>query len=164
MHHGNGPVPGKDLVKPRAIHKIALLERAEFHRLLPAGAKIVIGYRLKTCCTQRFTGMRTDVARTACHQYRIRHEAYSAALRTARTSDRYSANASFRSSRARPKATVACRKPAFEPQSKRWPRKRRPKTSRPSAISSAIASVNWISPPEPCLSLLRLPSTVGARI
>ncbi len=55
-----------------------------------------------------------------------RKRRYSAAFRTACISVRNWPNSSRRSSRARPNATVACKKPAFEPQSKRWPRNRKP--------------------------------------
>ena len=54
---------------------------------------------------QRQHGMAADIARAARDQNRFGH-AYSAALYMALMSERYSANSSLSSSRARPKATV----------------------------------------------------------
>ena len=52
MHDGDGLVTGKDLVQPRPVKKVALLERSELHRTAPAGAQVVVSDRHEARVTQ----------------------------------------------------------------------------------------------------------------
>ena len=68
MHHRGGLPSGKDLIQPRPVQKIALLEGAKFHRIGPAGGQIVIGDRHIARRRQKLAGMRADIAGAAGDQ------------------------------------------------------------------------------------------------
>ena len=57
MHHRHRLVAGEDLIQPRAVGQAAFFERAEFHRIAPAGDQAVIGDRQIAGQFQRLAGM-----------------------------------------------------------------------------------------------------------
>jgi hypothetical protein len=84
MHDRLRLIGGKDLIEPRTVGQAPLLEGAEFHRLAPAGAEIVIGDGGIARLRQSLAGVAADIARAAgdqnIAQARPRAAPYCAAL------------------------------------------------------------------------------------
>ena len=127
MHDRFGLVGGENLIQPGAVVQVALLEGAEFHGLLPSGAQVVIGDGGISGGFQDLAGMRPDISGTAGDKDIGQCPPPGDLLRGFFRMDnviqiRPEIVAKFITGKA--KATVACRNPALEPQSNRWPLKR----------------------------------------